>query len=135
MVSGGSMVSTDGQDGADEEEDDKIGALPETLSWKDGTGETKKSISWISMNAKIQTLKDSCSSDNEILLAHSARSQARVQHATEEVQLVWEEMRQTLAFLEWKAGWWDQRRMARTHITNDLREGINAYALDQAHLQ
>ena len=47
-----------------------------------------------------------------------------------------EEMRRVIAFLDWKAGWWIDRRGTRKDITNkDLLEGLSAYAEVQADLQ
>jgi hypothetical protein len=43
-------------------------------------------------------------------------------------------MRRALLFLEWKSKWWSSQS-ARRNIESSLREGLEAYALDQANLQ
>ena len=63
-----------------------------------------------------------------------AKSKARVDRWDEEVQLVREEMRRVLAFLEWKACWWDRQREAQLSVTYDIQEGAHAYAAKQAHV-
>jgi hypothetical protein len=50
------------------------------------------------------------------------------------VQLVSEEMRRVLAFLEWKAGWWDRQREIQLNVCGDILEGAHAYAAKQAHV-
>ncbi|PPQ87430.1 hypothetical protein CVT25_008165 [Psilocybe cyanescens] len=50
--------------------------------------------------------------------------------------LLKEEMRRTLAFLEWKANWWrDCQSVAGLQVSKDLQEGLSAYALSQAGVQ
>ena len=63
-----------------------------------------------------------------------AKSKARVDRWDEEVQLVREEMRRVLAFLEWKACWWDRQREAQLIVSYDIQEGAHAYAAKQAHV-
>ena len=47
-----------------------------------------------------------------------------------------EEMRRTIAFLDWKSKWWMDCQGARTDVTSkELREGLHAYAEVQADLQ
>lgn len=99
---------------------------------KRGTGETRKEISWI-WQAIPTSLDDNES--NDLLRAEWARSRARVRRATEEVALLLEEMRRVRATLEWKATEWDLRQDARPDVSVELREGIRAYAVEQAALQ
>ena len=63
-----------------------------------------------------------------------AKSKARAERWDEEVQLVGEEMRRVLAFLEWKASWWDRQRKAQLNVSGDVLEGAHAYAAKQAHV-
>ncbi|TDL19233.1 hypothetical protein BD410DRAFT_702445, partial [Rickenella mellea] len=75
------------------------------------------------------------------------KSKARAERWDEEVTLVTEEMRRTLAFLEWRAKWWEgqvhrralavgdiQQPQARP-VTSDIFSGLRAYALKQAAIQ
>lgn len=99
---------------------------------KRGTGETRKEISWIWQGVPTSFDDDE---SNELLRAEWARSRARVRRTKEEVALLLEEMRRVCATLEWKATEWDSRQEARPDAGMDLREGIRAYALEQAALQ
>lgn len=99
---------------------------------KKGTGETRKELSWI---WQTTTVLLNSSEDDDILRAEWARSRARVRRATEEVMLVREEMRRVLLFLEWSAKRWDSRANTRSKASLEMKEGLKAYALDQASLQ
>jgi len=63
-----------------------------------------------------------------------ARSKARADRWDEEVQLVMEEMRRVLTFLEWKAAWWDGQQEAPLNVSHGVLEGAQAYAAKQAHV-
>ncbi|TDL14820.1 hypothetical protein BD410DRAFT_845698 [Rickenella mellea] len=75
------------------------------------------------------------------------KSKARAERWDEEVTLVAEEMRRTLAFLEWRAKWWEGQVHRRSLVvgdiqppqvrpaTADLFSGLRAYALKQAAIQ
>ena len=39
-----------------------------------------------------------------------------------------------LAFLEWKAGWWDRQGEAQLNLSHDILDGAHAYAAKQAHV-
>ena len=54
---------------------------------------------------------------------------------SEEVLLLREEMRRVLAFLDWHAGWWDERQMLHEGVTSELAEGMTAYANMQAGMR
>lgn len=64
-----------------------------------------------------------------------AKAKARAERWEEEVVLLCEEMRRTLAYCRWKAGWWIQQQISRAlqlHEENPIREGMEAYAKQQA---
>jgi hypothetical protein len=63
-----------------------------------------------------------------------AKSKARVERWTEEVQLVTEEMRRVVSFLEWKADWWTKQGNAHTEVRPDVADGILAYSAKQAYI-
>lgn len=98
---------------------------------KQGTGETRKELSWIWQTTPLTLNQD----DKDILLAEWARSRARVRRTTEEVMLLREEMRRVLDFLEWRAKWWDAQGNIRSQVGLELKEGLHAYASQQAALQ
>jgi hypothetical protein len=60
-----------------------------------------------------------------------AKSRARVARWTEEVQLTVEEMCRVLSYLQWKSEWWLAQRSSRSGITEELGEGLSAYAMKQ----
>lgn len=100
---------------------------------KKGTGETRKELSWI-WTAPLSSTEGDQEPD-DILRSEWARSRARSRRASEEVVLLDEEMRRVLAYLEWKASWWEQREDSRSVRDRELAEGIASYAESQAALQ
>jgi hypothetical protein len=63
-----------------------------------------------------------------------AKSKARADRWHEEAQLVKEEMRRVLAFLEWKAVWWTDEGRRDLDVRPDIADGIRAYAAKQASI-
>ena len=65
-----------------------------------------------------------------------SKSYARSQRWQEEVELLKEEMRRTLKFLEWKSSLWSSKALFRPDhpSSSALHEGLNAYALRQANV-
>lgn len=100
---------------------------------KIGTGETQKELSWIWRTVRLSD--DDESQDDDILRAEWSRSRARVRRCIEEVKLLREEMRRTTEFLNWKANQWESRVDGREDLDEEMREGIRAYATEQAALQ
>ena len=125
------------QDAVDVEMDDDVAddiLFEQVRERRDGTGETHRALSWIWTTESRTPNPDDGSDD--ILRAEWAKSRARAARCREEVLLLKEEMRRVIAFLDWKAAWWVDRRGARKDVTNkDLQEGLYAYAETQADLQ
>ena len=70
---------------------------------------------------------------NEVIRVEWTTSYARLARWTEEVELLHEEMRRVVAFLEWKSVDWLARADGRgENPTLDIRSGLNAYAQKQA---
>lgn len=113
---------------------DGISLLPEVRSVRDGTGETRRTLSWIWLMESRGVAEDAERND-DILRAEWAMSRARATRATEEVLLLREEMRRVLAFLDWKAQQWIEKREGREPHDDALAEGLAAYASEQAQLQ
>ncbi|KAK7030436.1 hypothetical protein VNI00_014007 [Paramarasmius palmivorus] len=63
------------------------------------------------------------------------KARARARRAREEVLLVDEEMRRSIEFCRWKAGWWEQQKGRRNDVEQWLGEGLNAYASEQAFME
>jgi hypothetical protein len=65
-----------------------------------------------------------------------AKSVARADRWDEDIILILEEMRRVLVFLGiWKALWWVLRGSARSNVSDELREGLSAYAAKQTSIQ
>ncbi|KAG6826456.1 hypothetical protein H0H92_015744 [Tricholoma furcatifolium] len=107
-----------------------ISLIPEQRAQRDGTGESRRELSWIWTTGRVASTLD----DDDLLRSEWAKSRNRAQRATEEVLMLREEMGRALRFLAWKAEWWRQRAAA-IHASEDLREGLRAYGLEQASLQ
>jgi hypothetical protein len=120
-------------DGSHGDEGSDINLLHEIRARRDGTGETRRTLSWIwTTKSRLPNPSDE---GDDILRAEWAKSRARAARCREEVLLLREEMRRVLAFLEWKSSWWLDRENLRVDIPNDLAEGLKAYAQTQADLQ
>jgi hypothetical protein len=62
-----------------------------------------------------------------------SKAKARKERWEEEVDLLREEMKRVLRFLQWRALWWERRRMTRQEeLSAALRAGLKAYAARQA---
>jgi len=125
------------QEAVDVEMDDDVAdesLFEQVRERRDGTGETRRALSWI-WTTESRTPNPDDESD-DILRAEWAKSRARAARCHEEVLLLKEEMRCVIAFLDWKAAWWVDRQGARTDVTSkDLQEGLYAYTETQADLQ
>ena len=63
-----------------------------------------------------------------------AKSKARSARWKEEVILLIEEMRRVIVFLDWKANWWVGQSGLRHDVSNEVSDGLHAYAAKQAHI-
>jgi hypothetical protein len=112
----------------EEMETEDFSLLPEKHDRRDGTGETRRTFSWIWLTAV-----NPGSDGDEILQIEWAKSRARANRAKEEVLLLKEEMRRVIEFLKWKSQWWLSKAEDRS-AGDDLAEGLFAYAHKQARL-
>ena len=129
---GGLSGATTGED-VDMEDEAGISLWEEERTRRDGTGETRRTLSWI-WTTKSRTPNNDNETD-DILRSEWAKSRAHVNRCKKEVQLLREEMRRVLVFLEWKSEWWLQRLGLREGLSRDLDEGLKAFAMGQADLQ
>ncbi|KAH9476140.1 hypothetical protein JR316_0011711 [Psilocybe cubensis] len=114
------------------DEDDGINLVNQLRNRRDGTGQTRRTLSWIwTVTMGVRTEED----HDDILRVEWAKSCARVMRAKEEVLLLKEEMRRTLAFLKYKSDWWVEQQSALPGAPKDLVEGISAFAISQAEIQ
>ncbi|KAJ7715461.1 hypothetical protein B0H16DRAFT_1667065 [Mycena metata] len=93
----------------------------------------KKTFSW------IWTSGDGPEADaeglHEAVRVEWSKAKARRDRWVEEVQLLREEMRRVMRFLQWQAAWWEAQRKARgTEIQPEVAAGVEAYAARQAAL-
>ena len=114
------------------EDDGGITLYNEVRSKRDGTGETRRTLSWIWMTSWAASSDDG---GDDILHLEWAKSRVCAARAWEEVMLLKEEMNHVLKYLEWKSEWWKQRADTRADLTKDFTKGIRAYAQDQADVQ
>ena len=107
-----------------------------------GPGDGSYTISWIWL-ANPQVHDRSITPDdgqtatqeevNEVMRVEWAMSFARMERWAEEVELLQEEMRRVVEFLEWKSVDWLTKREARLiSVTSDIQSGLDGYARRQA---
>ncbi|KAH8111697.1 hypothetical protein DFH11DRAFT_1512691 [Phellopilus nigrolimitatus] len=112
--------------GIDEDEDDG-----KKKSKRNQRSEGRREISWI-----WTRMRSDEGGDAEIdagIRVEWAKAQARAERWQEEITLIVEEMRRTLAYCDWKAAWW--REQATVRIVSEvpaLASGLQAYAEKQA---
>ncbi|KAG6835804.1 hypothetical protein H0H93_014501 [Arthromyces matolae] len=109
-----------------------ISLLPEERGRRDGTGETRRTVSWIWV--KGQASHAAGDENDDLLRSEWSKSRARVARAVEEVALVKEEMRRAGVTLLWRAQVW-RNRDSRESGDKALLEGLQAYSEEQAVLQ
>ncbi|TDL14376.1 hypothetical protein BD410DRAFT_697320, partial [Rickenella mellea] len=113
------------------------------LSGRDRTSEGRHVAPWIWHITIASESGESVDEMNDDVRVEWVKTAARVDRWGEEVTLVCEEMRRTLAFLEWRAVWWmsqANRRVASQSVDGlaielGLQSGLHAYALKQAATQ
>ncbi|KAF9553012.1 hypothetical protein CPC08DRAFT_646182 [Agrocybe pediades] len=113
-------------------ESDSQFLLAQERERRDGTGETRRTVSWI-WRVGDQGMEGEA--DEEIARTEWARSRARSLRAKEEVMLLKEEMRRVLDFLAWKEKWWTSRQTVAPGVPKDQEEGLVGYAAYQASVQ
>ncbi|KAJ7099168.1 hypothetical protein C8R44DRAFT_747853 [Mycena epipterygia] len=98
--------------------------------------EEERPASWIWLS-QLSSAEDMEKGMTEALRIEWAKTRARAWRWTEEVDLVEEEMRRVLLFLDWKAAWWLTLIDECPVVVEDetMREGFKAYALRQSRMQ
>ena len=69
---------------------------------------------------------------NDDMRVEWVKTRARMMRWQEEYLLIQEEMRRTLAWFEWKAGWWETQSTLREVGDPSILAGVSAYAYKQA---
>ncbi|KAL0565660.1 hypothetical protein V5O48_016361 [Marasmius crinis-equi] len=135
----------DDKEGMEREEELQL-VPPDLSDWSTrkchgGTGETQKVNSWIweyNGGRRKMLLEDGADDDNELLRTEWCKSQARVNRVDEELLLLKEEMRRTVAYMAWARDRWKEYVRAaekQMKVAVELAEGRRAYAMQQSCLQ
>jgi len=90
--------------------------------------------SWIWLVTRSIDSEDDEAEFNESMRVEWAKARARKMRWNEEYQLIQEEMRRVLTYLEFKAVEWEERANGRTHGHPSILHGVSAYAHKQAHI-
>ncbi|KAF7300905.1 hypothetical protein MKEN_01317000 [Mycena kentingensis (nom. inval.)] len=114
-----------------------VDAAPSQSKRARGTGATNSGLSWIWVRQTESRNAGDPEDMDEALRIEWARTRARAMRWSEELDLLEEEMRRILQYLQWRAHWWESRRALRENSERSEAqiEGENAYALRQAALQ
>lgn len=99
--------------------------------------EKRREESWIWLVPRVETAQDIGVMEEHLdanLRVEWAKSRARAARWSEEADLLVEEMRRTITFLEWRAGWWRSQAHRRVDVPEHLHIGLIAYAERQAAL-
>jgi hypothetical protein len=97
-----------------------------------GVGDGHYTMSWI-WSGSSGSHDPSKQEVNETVCHEWMMCRARADCWKEESELLQEEMRRVIAFLEWKSTWWGEKAESRLGlVTADIQHGIDAYARRQA---
>ncbi|KAF9777722.1 hypothetical protein BJ322DRAFT_1015452 [Thelephora terrestris] len=97
-----------------------------------GVGDGRYTMSWI-WSGSSGSHDPSEQEVNETVRHEWMTCRARADRWKEESELLQEEMRRIIAFLEWKSTWWGEKAESRLGlVTADIQHGIDAYARRQA---
>ncbi|KAF6741396.1 hypothetical protein DFP72DRAFT_1115848 [Ephemerocybe angulata] len=102
-----------------------------------GTSNGRYIMSWIWLVQRAQTEGVEALEGDELdesLRVEWLKSRARLRRWEEEYLLVQEEMRRTIAYLDWEASLWSTRASAAPFKGPDVAHGIAAYAAKRASL-
>jgi hypothetical protein len=101
-----------------------------------GVGDGRYFMSWIWKGSTgLQEGSDSPDQEvNETVRHEWMTCRARADRWAEETELLQEEMRRVISFLEWKSVWWLEKAGSRSgSITADIQHGVDGYARKQAN--
>jgi hypothetical protein len=101
-----------------------------------GLGDGRYTMSWIwrSSAGGLQDGTDPSEEEVNQTVRHEWMTcRARADRWKEESDLLQEEMRRVIAFLEWKSMWWGGKVGSRLGSTADIQHGIDGYARKQAN--
>ncbi len=96
--------------------------------------QSRYEMSWIWLVGKSGSTDDSHENWDESMQAEWAKMKARQDRWNEEYQLIQEEMKRTVVYLEWKASWWKEHMKRRIVEDPILAQSLLAYSERQAYL-
>jgi len=115
---------------------DKDNRGPGKELYEHGVGDGRYTASWIwggSSGREVQNETGPSKEVNETVRHEWMTCRARADRWREESELLQEEMRRVVAFLEWKSRLWGERVGARLgSVTADIQHGVDGYARKQA---
>jgi len=116
---------------------DAINLMPEVRRKRDGTGETRRTLSWIWLVERRDGAVEGLGNEenDNILQAEWAKSRAQSNRAMEEVKMLREEMRCLIESLDLEARVWSEQQSARMVTDSAIAQGLVAYAVKQAAIQ
>ncbi|KAH6893986.1 hypothetical protein BKA70DRAFT_1320196 [Coprinopsis sp. MPI-PUGE-AT-0042] len=94
-------------------------------------------MSWIWHTPRVRRELDKDMDKGEVdesLRVEWAKARARLRRWEEEYLLIQEEMRRVVAYLGWKAQWWQSHAELPPFKPVDIAHGVRAYALKQARM-
>ncbi|TDL13917.1 hypothetical protein BD410DRAFT_868388 [Rickenella mellea] len=120
-------------------DDEAILQPPAPLPQNHWISEGRRDFTWIWLSPNVQLQGDAETERREVnegMRVKYCKARARAMRWEEEVELVVEEMRRTIAFLEWQARWWRSQIGRRTDLSSpSLESGLIAYALKQSDIK
>jgi len=90
--------------------------------------------SWIWLVSRVVSNGETEDEFNESMRVEWAKARARMMRWNEEYQIIQEEMQRVLAYMEWKASWWEQQATLRKDASLEILHGVVAYAYKQAYI-
>jgi hypothetical protein len=100
---------------------------------KKSNGRFETSWIWLTTRASKNTTPTE-NEFNESMRVEWAKQRARMMRWQEESMILQEEMRQVLAWFEWKADWWEGQALLRKDGDPDMLHGVASYAHKQAYI-
>jgi hypothetical protein len=99
-------------------------------------GEGHRTLSWIWYSVQgVEVEMDVSGMMHACICVEWAKARAWALRWREEIFLLDEEMRWVLAFGEWKARWWLEQATRRNSVSEELAEGLQAYAAEHAECE
>ncbi|KAA1478738.1 hypothetical protein DENSPDRAFT_788380, partial [Dentipellis sp. KUC8613] len=136
-LSQGDLVDPSGDNGEDDDHPNQTKKAVLERRRQRALGEGRREIPWIWRTIQPDSRDVPHGEELTVEEIHDsmcvtyAKGRARARRWNEEVQLLTEEMRRVLVFLQWKQAWWYSRVDARPDAPADIKSGLRGYATRQ----